>query len=79
MEENKIIAALVAFLSAIFWHWLKGVENKHNKLEEKHEELKDNFKNYVSKDDFLREMKELKILIKDLQKDINRVRFEEKI
>ena len=78
MEESKIIAALFSFLSVVFWKWVSSIDAKLSKLEEKQENSKEEFKNYVSKDDFFREMKEVKTLMKELQKDINRIRFEDR-
>ena len=74
MDTEKVISALFAFLVAVFWRWVSAIDNKNKEIQDEIKEIKKELTDYVPKED----LKEIKTLIKELQKDINRIRFEER-
>lgn len=74
MDTEKIISALLAFLIAVFWRWVSSIDSKNKEIQDEIKEIKRELADYVPKED----LKEIKTLIKELQKDINRIRFEDR-
>lgn len=77
MEETKLIGFLLSVVSVAFWRWVSSIDKKTEKLNEETKELRERMNSLISKEDFLRELKEIKILIRELQKDIIRTKIKE--